>query len=154
MIEIKFEIIDNLDEYRNCDPQSEYIDRDKIARKIEGKEIIVAKDGDKYVGLLRIQYFWSTRPYLESAYVVEAERGNGLGTRMLKFLEDYLVSEQYAYLFSSSEDGDDKAINWHKKNGFNEMGRLTDLNLPHDDVTEIFFSKKISDIGKLRKYRV
>jgi len=34
------------------------------------------------------------------------------------------------------------------------MGKLTDLNLPHDKTAEVFFSKKISNIGKLREYDI
>jgi len=69
-------------------------------------------------------------------------------------LEDYLIENKYAYLFSSSGEQDIKAIEWHKKNGFKEMRKLSDLNLPHDKTAEIFFSKKISDVGKLKEYDI
>lgn len=152
MITITFADILDLDRYRVFDPHSKYINRDLISRKFQNNEIIIAKEDNDIVGLLRLNYIWSTRPYIEFIFVKEEKRGLGIGKQLLGFLEDYLVKEKYAYLFSSSEEQDKAAIEWHTKNGFKEMGKLTDLNLPHDTTAEIFFSKKISDIDKLREY--
>jgi L-amino acid N-acyltransferase YncA len=153
-IYIDFADISDLRAYRNFAPHSKYIDPNRIKRKIKGKEIILAKNGNDMVGLLKFTYFWSTRPYIEFIFVNENLRGMGIGRQLLDFLEHYLIENEYAYVFSSSEEKDSHAISWHKRNGFKEMGVLKDLNLPHDDTAEIFFSKKISDVGKLREYEI
>jgi ribosomal protein S18 acetylase RimI-like enzyme len=154
MLVIDFPKVEDFKKYRLFDPHSKYINPELIKRKIRGKEILIAKDNDNIIGLLRFNYIWSTRPYIEYIYVKKEKRGLGIGKQLLKFLEEYLIDNKYAYLFSSTEEQDKAAIEWHKRNGFKEMGKLTDLNLPHDTTAEIFFSKKISDIGKLREYDV
>ncbi len=153
MINIDFATIDDFEDFRLFDPHSKYINPQLIKSKIQNSEIILAKEDIEIVGLLRLNYIWSTRPYIEFIFVKEDRRNSGIGKQLLQFLEEYLRSE-YAYLFSSSEEQDLKAIEWHKRNGFKEMGKLTDLNLPHDTTAEIFFSKKISDIGKLKEYDI
>jgi ribosomal protein S18 acetylase RimI-like enzyme len=154
MITIDFATIEDFQEYRPFDLHSKYINPELIKSKIKNSEIILAKENSELVGLLRLNYIWSTRPYIEFIFVKQEKRSLGIGKQLLQFLEDYLVNNKYAYLFSSSEEQDIKAIEWHKKNGFIEMGELTDLNLPHDKTSEIFFSKKISDIGRLREYPI
>jgi len=154
MITIDFATIEDFEGYRPFDPHSKYINPELIKSKIKNSEIILAKENSELVGLLRLNYIWSTRPYIEFIFVKQEKRNLGIGKQLLQFLEDYLVKSEYAYLFSSSEEQDPKAIEWHKKNGFKEMGKLTDLNLPHDKTAEIFFSKKISDIEKLKEYDI
>ncbi len=153
MINIDFASIEDFGSFRLFDPHSKYINPQLIKSKIQNFEIILAKEDSEIVGLLRLNYIWSTRPYIEYIFVKEDRRNSGIGKQLLQFLEEYLKNE-YAYLFSSSEEQDLKAIEWHRRNGFKEMGKLTDLNLPHDKTAEIFFSKKISDIGKLKEYDI
>lgn len=153
MITIDFATIMDFENFRRFDPHSKYINPELIKTKIQNSEIILAKEEDEIVGLLRLNYIWSTRPYVEFIFVKEERRNSGIGKQLLQFLENYLLND-YAYLFSSSEEQDLKAIEWHKGNGFKEMGKLTDLNLPHDKTAEIFFSKRISDMGKLKEYGV
>ena len=154
MITIDFATVSDFRNYRLFDPHSKYINPKLSKSKIQNSEIILAKEENEIVGILRLNYIWSTRPYIEFIFVKQEKRNLGIGKQLLQFLEDYLVKSEYAYLFSSSEEQDPKAIEWHKKNGFKEMGKLTDLNLPHDKTAEIFFSKKISDIEKLKEYDI
>lgn len=153
MMTISFATIDDFENFRLFDPHSKYINPKLIKTKIQNSEIILAKEESEIVGLLRLNYIWSTRPYIEFIFIKEERRNSGIGKQLLQFLEDYLKNE-YTYLFSSSEEQDLKAIEWHKRNGFKEMGKLTDLNLPHDKTAEIFFSKRISDIEKLKEFDI
>lgn len=154
MIIIDFATIEDFQKYRPFDPHSKYINPELIKSKLKNLEIIIAKENSELIGLLRLNYIWSTRPYIEFIYVKQEKRNLGIGKQLLQFLENYLIKNKYSYLFSSSEEQDRYAIEWHKRNGFIEMGKLTDLNLPHDKTPEIFFSKKISNIDKLREYPI
>lgn len=154
MVTINFATISNFEPLRNFDPHSRYINPQMMMSKIKDSEIIIAREDAEIVGLLRFNYIWSTRPYIEFVFIKEDKRGRGVGKELLNFLENYLIKHEYSFLFSSSEEQDVKAIEWHKKNGFQEMGKLNDLNLPHDKIAEVFFSKKISDIGELKEYEV
>jgi len=116
MVTIDFAKIKDYESFRLFDPHSKYINPELIKTKIENFEIIFAKEDLEIVGILRLNYIWSTRPYIEFIFVKEEKRGLGIGKQLLKFFEDYLVENKYAYLFSSSEEQDKSAIEWHKKN--------------------------------------
>lgn len=148
---VRFAKTSDFRKIRKFDPHSQYLDPKKIKRKVQDKEVILAREGEEIVGILKFSYFWQTRPFIDLIFVDEKYRGKGISVLLLKFLERFLVKEKYAYLFSSSEQ---KAQNWHKHMGFKEMGKLTKINLPHDKTAEIFFSKKISNFKKLRKYPI
>jgi len=78
MINIDFANISDFNLLRNFDPHSRYINPEIIHRKIEGSEIILAKEDGEIVGLLRLNYIWSTRPYIEFVFVKEGSRGKGI----------------------------------------------------------------------------
>jgi len=151
---IRFADIGDFLKYREFDPHSMYIDPKKIDHKIKQDEIIIATNDDKIVGLIRLGFIWSTRPYMEYIYVDEQFREKGIGKALLAFLEDYLKKNQYGYLFSSSEEDEKAAREWHKKNGFKEIGKLPKINLPFDETSEVFFIKKISDYKDLKEYPI
>lgn len=147
----------NLDDYsaiRSFDPHSRYLDPQRVKAKLNQQEIMIAITSEKIVGLLKFTYLWMTRPYIDLIFVDSKSRGKGISTLLLKSLEKRLVNEGVAYLFSSSEEDDTTAQNWHKHMGFHRIGKLKDLNLPHDKTSEIFYSKKISDSSKLREYPI
>lgn len=151
---IRFARLKDFKAARLFDPHSEYIDKEKIRNKISQKEIIIAEDNNKIVGIIKFSYFWQTRPYMDLIFVDSKYRKTGLSKKLLDFLIKHLVENGYSYLFSSSEKQESTAQNWHRHMGFKDMGELRDINLPHDTTTEIFFSKKISESKSLKKYPV
>lgn len=153
-INIRFANPSDFKTIRLFDPHSQYIDKEKIRNKIKQREIIIAQDKDKIVGIIKFSYFWQTRPYLDLIFIDPKCRKTGLSKKLLDFLIKHLVKNGYSYLFSSSEKQEPTAQAWHKHMGFKEMGELRDINLPHDATTEIFFSLKISDQKTLRKYPI
>lgn len=155
---IKFACLNEFNKIRIFDPDSKYIDPDRIKTKIKNREVIIAVKGSNIIGLLKLSYFWDTRPYIGLILVKKDLRGSGIGKNMLHFLEEYLQSKNYAYLFSSSEEDALESHKWHLKNGFKKCGKINNLNLPHREVSEIFFCKKISNKpgneDKLQEYGI
>ncbi len=142
--DIRLATLEDYDKIRFFDPHSKYIDPAKIRAKLQNNEIIVDIKDFNIMGMIKFSYFWATRPFIDLIWVKEDSRNLKIGRRMLNYLENYLQSQNHAYLFSSAEENDDKARVWHKKNEFVQCGKVECLNLPHDKVAEIFFYKKIS----------
>ena len=138
---------------RKFDPHSQYIDPEKIKNKINQQEIIIALQDNKIVGIIKFSFFWATRPYLDLIYIDEKLRKSGVGKKLLKFLEDYLVKEGYCYLFTSAEYDEKEPQAWHKYMGFKVCGVLDKINLPKDKTKEVFFYKRIAT-GKLEEDRL
>ena len=148
MINIRFAIAEDIEAVRRFDPHSEYISPVRIKNKLIQKEIIIAEEGNNITGILKFSYFWATRPYIDLIWISPKKRGQKLGTRMLDFLEDFLIYEGHLILHSSYEEGDDKALSWHKIKGCIECGFNFALNLPHENVKEIFLYKPLRKNNK------
>ena len=61
-----------------------------VKRKLDYGEILVAELRGMRVGYLRLEYLGSKLPYISLIRVNEEVRGQGVGTKMLGFLESVL----------------------------------------------------------------
>lgn len=113
-----------------------------ISNKIEMKEIIVAEYDAAIIGYLKIEYIWSILPYISLIYIKKEFRGNGIGTKMLKFLESFLLSKGYRLLLSSSQVNEIEPQSWHRSKGFEECGILSGIN--EGGIGEVFFKKMLA----------
>ncbi len=157
-ISIRFAKPEDFRLVRELDPHSKHIDPENIKQKLEANEVIVAFDNTQPVGLIRFSYFWSIRPYMDLIWLKDKYRGQGIGQKLLSFLEAYLVQEGHFYLMTSSQKDEPNPQKWHKSQGFLPCGELTSLNLPANDTPEVFFYKKLTDTKKedekLKEYPV
>ncbi|HVO72183.1 MAG TPA: GNAT family N-acetyltransferase [Aggregatilineaceae bacterium] len=110
-----------------------------IARKIGLDEILVAELVAKRAGYLRLEYLWSSVPYIALIGVVEQHRREGIGRAMLDFLEAHLRGAGHHVLMSSSQVNEAEPQAWHRHMGFEECGILTGINA--GGVGEVFFRK-------------
>lgn len=153
-IDIRFAKVEDFETVRKFDPHSEYIPSARIKNKLNQNEIIISIKDNNIIGILKFSYFWATRPYIDLIWISPEYRGQKLGSKMLSFLEEFLINEGHSILHSSFEEGEEKAFNWHKSNGFIKCGFNSALNLPHENVKEIFLYKPLKnstekkDLGK------
>jgi GNAT superfamily N-acetyltransferase len=106
------------------------------------REVIVAEYDTEIIGYLKIEYIWSILPYISLIYINKEFRGNGIGTKMLKFLESFLLSKGYKLLLSSSQVNEIEPQSWHRSKGFEECGVLLGIN--EGGIGEIFFKKMLA----------
>jgi ribosomal protein S18 acetylase RimI-like enzyme len=112
-----------------------------LRSKIGSHEVILAIAGKEIVGYLRLDYFWTRIPYVGQITVAEELRGGGVGTRMLKFLEDHLRKNGHTLLLSSSQANEPRAQHWHRSRGFVACGMISGLN--EGGIGEVFFLKHL-----------
>jgi aminoglycoside 6'-N-acetyltransferase I len=62
-------------------------------------------------------------PYLEGWYVAPAQRGRGIGTALLEFVEAWARRRGYRELASDAEIDNEASILLHGRRGFAEVGR-------------------------------
>lgn len=99
-----------------------------VERKIEEKAVILAEVDGKLVGYLRLEYFWYAIPYLGNISVNKRYRRKGVGTAMIKFLEEHLLKQGLEVLYSSSEAHAREPQAWHRAVGFEECGFIASIN--------------------------
>lgn len=113
-----------------------------IANKISMKEIIVAEIAGQIIGYLKIEYIWSHLPYINLIIIRAELRTQGIGRKMLGFLESYLSDRGHKTLLSSSQVNEPEPQSWHRAMGFQECGILAGIN--EGGIGEVFFKKDLS----------
>src|SRR5512138_2599196 len=98
MIKVRFA---TMDYFEWCSSLDSYISDEIMRRKIEASEILLAEIGGQCLGYLRLDYFWSSIPYIALIRVREDQRKQGIGRTMLAFLEDHARSRGVNMILSS-----------------------------------------------------
>ena len=112
-----------------------------MRRKIDAREVVVAGRGGRSVGHARLEYLWSTIPYLALIRVLDGERRTGVGRALLRFIEAFLQKQGHAVLYSSSQVDEPEPQAWHRHVGFAECGIIAGIN--PGGVGEVFFRKQL-----------
>jgi GNAT superfamily N-acetyltransferase len=137
--------LDHVDAYRGERFMQEY-----LRRKIEASDVVVAEADRKLVGYLRIEYLGLIAPYLGIIGVDDAYQRKGIGTAMIEFLEQHLLTRRNRKTFtldgipvlhSSAESQAIDSQRWHRAVGFEECGILAGAN--EGGIGEVFFRKPL-----------
>ncbi len=108
--------------------QSEHTTRDEWEN--QSLHVLMVDENGKGVATGRLQYNSDTEAQIRSMGVTEELRGQGLGSRVLKFLEEKAREKNYRRL---TLDARDNAVNFYKRNGYTVFGdsyTLFDI-IPH-----------------------
>ena len=118
-----------------------YLSEDMILRKIDQGEIFLLSVENQLAGYLRLEFLWSTIPYIALMWIEEKYRKNGYSRLLLHFLADHLHQKSFRTLYSSSQVGEAQPQSWHRHMGFIECGILNGIN--EGGIGEVFFKKTI-----------
>ncbi len=121
--------------------EDNYVTEQVIRHKIVQNEIVIAELDGQSIGYLRLEYLWSNIPYIGLIFVIEIYRHEGIGQKILAFVEDYLRSRGHDQLLSSSQANEPEPQAWHRSVGFVECGILSGIN--EGGIGEVFFRKPL-----------
>jgi aminoglycoside 6'-N-acetyltransferase I len=110
------------------------VDRHKleVEQLLSGKGVVVVAEADgQLIGFaevsVRHDHVEGTSaapvPYLEGWYVRTAHRGQGVGRRLLAFVERWAIDRGYGEIASEAEIQNGQSIRLHRSLGFTEVGR-------------------------------
>lgn len=125
-----------------CVVEDGYVTEKVIRNKIVNDEIIVVELDGQLIGYIRLEYLWSTTPYIGLVFIIDEYRKAGVGRKMLEFLEEHLRTHGYDVLMSSSQANEPEPQAWHRAIGFEECGMISGLN--EGGIGEIFFRKRLT----------
>ena len=93
-------------------------------------------DGE-LVGLLRLDYLWSSIPHVAQVRVVEPHRREGIGRALVTFVEQQARSRGTNKILSSTRPDKIGAHAWHRQIGFTDCGSLEGFG-PNGEPTMFF----------------
>lgn len=134
---IRFAAIDDLDALSELDG---HISAAELAEVIARRRVIVTAEGGRILGWLRYGLFWDNLPFMNMLYVIDGERGNGLGTALCVFWEREIKELGYSLALTSTQS-DERGQFFFRKRGYKDCGSLI---LP-DEVTEIIMYKRLEN---------
>ena len=125
--------------------QDGHVSREVVAGKTGRGEVVVAEQDGKSIGYARVEFLWSTVPFIALIWVLEPHRKQGVGRAILAHLESRFRAEGHEALFSSSQADEPEPQAWHRRMGFEDCGVIERIN--EGGVGEVFFRKVLGPGG-------
>ncbi|MFA5070814.1 MAG: GNAT family N-acetyltransferase [Candidatus Pacearchaeota archaeon] len=118
-------------------------------KKIKEGTLLILEDKKNYIGHISFGVYKSPPfghgIFLEEFAIKKEFQGKGLGSYLLKEIEKYCKNKRIDIIYLGTEDSNkNKAINFYKKQGYQVVGRLKDIN-PSSEYKhgQIFMAKVI-----------
>ena len=121
----------------------EHIPQSTVRAKVSAGEYVVARTRSEPIGAMRFGLFWSAIPIVELIWVEEDHQREGVGSSLVRWLDDVARSKNCPIILSSSEDGETDAHAFHLGVGFRRAGVLEDMG-HFQGVAEVFFVRDVS----------
>jgi N-acetylglutamate synthase-like GNAT family acetyltransferase len=125
----------------NAVNQDHYVSDEILLKKIAENEVFLLTVDGNPAGYLRLEYHWSTVPYIALVHIRMPFRGHGYSHNLLDFVENYLREDGFGVLYSSSTGNEAEPQAWHRAMGFEECGFIAGMN--EGGVGEVFFRKNL-----------
>jgi len=100
-----------------------HIGGQEYSRIIPLGRVLLAYDGERFVGWLRYGLFWDEIPFMNMLFFLEAERGKGFGRALVSDWENRMRAEGYKRVMTSTQ-ADESAQHFYRKLGYCDTGAL------------------------------
>lgn len=129
--------------YRSIWPEDkEKLVMEYFKEKIKKKEILVAIDNNKLVGILGYaKFFWDKIDFIDEVIIDNKYRRKKIAIALIKRLEKESKKRKARRIFSTTEIWNKISIKMHKRLGYKRCGYVD--NMWEEGVREIMLSKKI-----------
>lgn len=117
-----------------------HISKTELLNVIERRRVIVTAEGERILGWLRYGLFWDNLPFMNMLYIIDGERGKGLGTALCDFWEREIKELGYSLALISTQS-DERGQFFFRERGYMDCGSLI---LPNE-VTEIIMYKRLEN---------
>lgn len=134
---IRFASEDDLDALTELD---KHISAAELFNCVKLRRVIVSTENGRLNGWLRYGLFWDNLPFMNMLYIIDSERGKGLGTALCEFWENDM-RETGCTLALTSTLSDEQGQFFYRKRGYRDCGSLI---LP-GEVTEIIMYKDLDN---------
>lgn len=134
-IQIKTAVIDDLTWLIQFD---HHISDNVLRTKVSAGEMLLASLDAQPVGWLRWGYFWDSIPFMNHLFVLEPQRGKGIGRKLVTAWEEQMRNAGFSHTMASTLSNE-SAQHLYRKWGYTDRGALLLANEP----LEIIFVKAL-----------
>ena len=106
---------------------------------IRSGRVLVLKEKEAIVGVLRWSLFWQTIPFLDLLYIDNAHQHQGHGRRMMAHWENTMAELGYSHVMLSTQ-ADEDAKFFYEKLGYRQIGAFLP---PDQEADELMYLKEL-----------
>ncbi|MCM1166219.1 MAG: GNAT family N-acetyltransferase [Lachnospiraceae bacterium] len=117
-----------------------HISAEELLNSVRLLRVIVRVENGRLLGWLRYGLFWDNIPFMNMLYVIDGERGKGIGTALADFWENEMRKNGHALALASTLSNE-RGQFFFRGRGYGDCGSLI---LPNE-VTEIIMYKELED---------
>ena len=116
-----------------------HISEQMLEKAVSDKRVIVFKSAEIVMGTARWSFFWDSIPFLNMLFVPDGYTHHGVGTELLVFWENEMITQGYERLFTSTM-ARESGQHFFRKHGYHDIGNLFD----DGEGLELILEKKIA----------
>lgn len=117
-----------------------HISAAELSNCVSRRRVIVSTENGKINGWLRYGLFWDNLPFMNMLYIIDGERGKGIGMALCDFWERELRALDHTIALTSTLSNE-RGQFFYRKRGYKDCGSLI---LP-GEVTEIIMYKELNN---------
>lgn len=118
--------------------QDRHVSPGEMARAVDQGRVYVAEDQGLILGWLRWGLFWDSLPFLNMLYLLEENRGRGLGRRMAARWEEEMRAAGFRQVLTSTVSSE-RAQHFYYQMGYRAVGGFLLEGEPY----EVILSKNL-----------
>jgi len=133
------------DDLKYLKKNDDHISPEKVAEKVERRQVIIVKDETTPIGWLRFGYLYDEIPFINMIALEDEHQKQGIGSKLVKFWEEEMKKAGYDMALTSSQ-ANEEAQHFYRKLGYEDAGSLLGINNEPESVgvpAEVFFLKKL-----------
>ena len=115
-----------------------HVSASELENCINLRRVIIDEEDGKLIGWLRFGLFWDNTPFMNMLFIIDGERGKGLGTALCDFWECEMQTQGYDTVLTSTLSNE-SAQHFYRKRGYKDCGSLI---LPNEPL-EIILMKEL-----------
>lgn len=116
-----------------------HIPPERLEECIRAGRVLVLRESETLLGVLRWSLFWQSIPFLDLIYLDEGCRGRGWGRRMMARWEAEMVRQGFRYLMLSTQADEDVKF-FYENLGYRPIGAFLP---PDQEAEELMYGKEM-----------
>lgn len=108
-----------------------HISSKELGNLIKLNRVYVFEKENNFMGWLRYNLFWDNTPFMNMLYLLEDNRGKGLGTQIVGYWEDEMKILGYSNVMTSTASNE-CAQHFYNKLGYRAVGGFSPVGEPYE----------------------
>ena len=108
-----------------------HIKAETLQKRISAHCVLIAEEDGHPMGWLRWNLFWDNTPFMNMIYLLEENRGKGIGKQLVEYWENQMKMLNYKVVMTSTASNE-YAQHFYHKLGYSTVGGFLLMGDPYE----------------------